>query len=144
MRQCWPTVELEITSAKWSHAVTVQMNLSAFPRFQCFKAYIIQSGKIPGDLITPSRSKLWGTSSRCLDFVLPGRNEVRRSEDPRLGKWKKGQEGLGVVIQSLGTLPNRHQNEMILRFSGVARLKTLCACVYTVVTVQPFHLPFFV
>ena len=28
-------------------AVTVQMNLSAFARFQCFKAYIIQSGKIP-------------------------------------------------------------------------------------------------
>ena len=32
--------------------------------------------------------------------------------------------------------------QMILRFSGVARLKTFC--VYNDVTVQPFHLPFFV
>ena len=56
-------------------AVTVQMNLSAFARFQCFKAYIGLYHSIwqnPGDLITPSRAKLWGTSSPCLDFVLPG------------------------------------------------------------------------
>ena len=91
--QQWAQIELEITVAKGSHAVAVKMNLSALPRFQGFKASRPHSiWQNPGDLITTSRATIWGTSFPCLNFALPGGNEVRRSEDLRLGKWKKGKD----------------------------------------------------
>lgn len=59
----------------WGHCPNESLCICSVSIFQGLYHSIWQN---PGDLITPSRAKLWGTSSPCLDFVLRRRWEEER------------------------------------------------------------------